>query len=98
MTRRTALLLLFALATIPGSGCYHLRNCIARFRACHGCCPTFANPCDVGCAPAPGCATCYSGPPAAPAGPYPAAMFGMPQPLPAAPQVDSKTGAPLPMK
>ncbi|HEY2786408.1 MAG TPA: hypothetical protein VGJ05_15685 [Fimbriiglobus sp.] len=109
MNRRTTLLLLFALATLPGAGCYHLRNCVANFRAnhpclfpCAGACGYSAYPAGVGCGaacgcPAEGCASSsYSNPGIGQ--PYPAAMFGMPQPLPNAPTVDQKGGLPNPMK
>jgi hypothetical protein len=99
MTRRTALLLLFALVALPGTGCYHLRNCVARFRANHGCLFPFYSPYyNGGCGPCyDGCATCFSAPPAAAmAGqPYPGAVFGLPQPLP---NTDTKTNVPSPMK
>jgi hypothetical protein len=111
MTRRAALLLLFALATLPGSGCYHLRNCVARFRANHPCLAPCGSAypigvgCGVGCgvgygagyvAGHEGCPTCQVAPPMGQA--YPAAMFGMPQPLPNPPAADPKAGMPNPMK
>ena len=105
MTRRTALLLLFALVALPGTGCYHLRCCMAQFRANHPCLFPCANSCyPMGCgscgscAPAcDGCATSYSGPGAV-AQPYPGAMFGTPQPITNFQAPDPKAGIPNPMK
>lgn len=106
MTRRTALLLLFALVTLPGTGCYHLRNCINTFRANHPClfpCYNSAYPMAAGCGPVcgPACGPGYDGlatyyPPAA-GGPMPGAVFGPVQPIPNQPAPDPKS-IPNPMK
>jgi hypothetical protein len=104
MTRRTALLLLFALATLPGSGCYCARSCFNTFRANHPCLfPCYnaahggaygygAQGYPAGCCEGCG-ATSFSTPGAPPTA---GAVFGPVTPLPNQPTVNP--GVPNPMK
>jgi hypothetical protein len=110
MARRITLLSLFALVMLSGPGCCYMRSCFNQFRANHPClfpCYNSAYPggcgscgtCGGGAAPAAydGCATCYSGSPSV-GQPYPAAIFGPPQPITGTTAPDPKAGIPNPMK
>jgi hypothetical protein len=101
LTRRFAVCGLFVLVSVASTGCCgRLRNCVYRFRHCHGCCtPSFDAPVydvPVAAGPAPGCATCFAPPAAAHAIPVSATtpVFSAPLPTQLGPPTVTQTTEP----